>query len=308
MTVWLKNWSSRKGGNCLLIATDFYGEEMERHKHDFVFRNEGGEIRDRVKEIESWIKSPRNFLLLSGEGGIGKSRCCIEAAKRNEMTWINLRGLNTKNFQEAGQGKEKLERILKAGMILVFEDYQEYRSILSEAVSVVLQKKAKLLILSREPDPPRRELKNWGQIPLEIHLKRIGNVPEITPLDDSFLLSQIVKISEGNPAIARMAVEHFQMTKNLNGIKDRYELFNSVYQNIEERMPEILPTLAKMALVRGMSGNPFAEHEERIREVLSAGQITQEGDFYRIRPDILNDHIDLRNLWRNSFRQKRGRC
>jgi tetratricopeptide (TPR) repeat protein len=290
---WILTKIAQKRAKCLLTYPEYYGEEMERHKHRFILRREEGEEKDIVKEILEWIEGEQNFLILAGEGGIGKSRACIEAAKKRKvrLQWINLRGY---------QGKEEilekgLEEVLQKRKSYVFENCEEQQESFGKISDIILKKKAKLITITREPGLLIEELERRSESPLLISLGKMENLSDMIPFHDPILHSQIAKISEGIPAITRMAIEQFQTSGTLRGIEDRYGLLNSVYLTIQKRMPDLLPLLGKMALVKSIPEkyiqNKYEKDLSSIRKIMSAGQIVREKGEYRIQPESLSDYI-----------------
>jgi len=66
-------------GELLKKYEDFYPkDELSRHKHDFVLREEEDSVKDYVAEFLLFLEEGTRFLIITGEGGIGKTRLCIE--------------------------------------------------------------------------------------------------------------------------------------------------------------------------------------------------------------------------------------
>src|SRR3990172_9002445 len=116
------------------------------------------------------------------------------------------------------------------GTVYVFEDYEENRSHFPQFLELFQRKKGKILILSRGTDSLRVELERRGEIPQEIHFKKMENLLEIFPPHGRRNLSEIGKISEGNPGIAILAWEFCRMRGNLSGIGEREDLLNAIYK------------------------------------------------------------------------------
>jgi hypothetical protein len=144
----------------LVDYREYYDQQMQRHSHQYVERIEVGGFetttkRDPVKQIEEWADGPSRFLILSGVGSIGKSRCCIEAARHKKMKWIFLKGFAA----TPDDLKQKLDRFLRSDNIYVYEDYEEYPSdTFCKVVDVVFRRKARLLTISADEEGPKRAI------------------------------------------------------------------------------------------------------------------------------------------------------
>jgi len=293
----------RAKGKFLVDFREFYGDELKRHEQPYVQRMELSgagttEARGVVQKIVDWATGPTHFLILSGEGAIGKSRCCIEAAKIREMKWINVKAYkNTPDKLLVG-----LEDLVHAEQVCVYEDYQEYRDAFGKVVDLIIRRKGKLLVISREELGPKGEIENREKPELiqlrkmaEETLKAIAQEKASQSkieLDD-LTLQTIIRISEGIPGIVVLAMDQYAKEGTLQGIENYDQLLGSIYRNLEDRFGRGFEKLiGSMALVRGLDGRALGATYRKIKDAMYAGQIVSDQDGnYRIQPDILNDYI-----------------
>ena len=293
LIAWFLTKLAEKRARFLLRYPTYYGGDEKGQSHRLIPRKEGGKERDPAKEILDWIKSHQSFLILSGEGGIGKTRAVIDVARKRRMRieWINLKEY---------RGREEtllkgLEEVIQNRRVYVFEDYQEFRECYGKVLDIIRKKTARLITVTRDPLTPREELKNRGEAPFEIRLGKMENIREMLPIEDPLLLSHIVRISEGIPAIAKMALRQVERTGSIMGMEEPGGFLDSLYHPLEKRNPEILPLLGKMALLRGMEEGWISDGEgkftKQIQEIMAMGNLQKENGVYRIVPNILNDYI-----------------
>jgi len=296
----------RRRNLSLLGYREFYGDELHKHQHAFVQRTETtGEagsivLRPVVREIEEWADGTLTFLILSGEACIGKSRCCIEVANSRSLRWINVNGFkNSPNALLRG-----LRTSVKKGMICVYEDYQENRNLFESAVDIIIQKGARLWILSWEQEGPERAIGKRG-IVKKIHLQKMAPVSLAQVAEerakasrqshlDEATIAAIVKISEGIPALTVLATEHYLRKGTLDGIQNLDQLMSSVYwtlqKNFGNNWTEIEAVVGKMTLARGISKKVIAAYYKTMTTAL-AGQVAEIDGQLAVQPTVLSDHI-----------------
>jgi tetratricopeptide (TPR) repeat protein len=286
----------------LISYQDYYGPQLHMHEHNYVERQEiqlveaGSTQSPVLEQITKWVEGeePYTFLILSGEGSIGKTRCCIEMAKGFEMRWIHLPGFK-KRADDLIKG---LKQILSVSEVCVYEDYQEHKQLFERILDIVITASARLIIVSREGDAVERQLISRRQEANFIHirLKKLANLADIVPSSDPILVSKIVTIAEGNPGIALMAFNHYKLQGHLNHIEDRHRLLDCIYLNLqasvgEKRWQAIRPLIGKLALLRGLEKRVLGENYPAVKEAMPFGHIFGKDGKVHIQPDILNDHI-----------------
>lgn len=311
-----KRWqkcAELKAGRYLVSYSDFYGQELDRHKHKYVQRKDRGSEKGEpvthpvIEQIRDWIKGPQTLLVLFGEAGIGKTRCVIEAAKGSDLRWINLASYRN----SPDELRKGLSELVTEGMLCVCDEYQDCREF-EKLVDLIIRKKGKLLVVSRDRQGPERAIQDrtqWLDIPLykmadgtlaEVVRARADELHADEP--DRISLNAILRISEGVPAFTVLLVDYQARKKNLDGIDTRRRLLDSLYSDFEvwagNRWSSIKPILGKIALVRGAPSALLSESSEFFETAILARQIVREergGDsYYRVQPGILSDHVALR--------------
>lgn len=310
---WIANWR----GRFLVGFRDFYySQEIERHDHDYAQRfasNGTGKPLESVEQIEAWVRSdPSPFLVLSGVGSIGKSRCCIEAAKHRNIKWISLRNY----LSNADKLENGLTDVVRKGSVCVYEDYQEYGpETFKKVVGVIWRKKAKLLAVSTDESGPRKAITAGQRGPVKyIQLGTLAeeSIRQIAAnraafkkiqLDDESLRN-VVQISNGRPGIAILALDLYAEVGTLQGVHNTDELLASIYKRYEDQFGdnwnELKQQLAKLALIRT---GPFleAEHVRKNGGVNLQGGTNGTFRNFSLASSIFNDYFAKRCYFENGL-------
>ena len=283
---------------------DFYGDELvERHQYEYVSERkemvESKEItRDIIRDAEQFLKGEKSVLVLVGTGGMGKSRILIELAKRHRrIRFVNTRGYDT----EMEKQMEGLEQVVRQGRVLVFDDCQEYLGILPRLLDILQRRKARAIFASRYLEPVKQGLAQRRLGHEVIELGQMANVSQIVTEEED-VAESLLRISEGNPAIAVMAFEHHKRRKTLKGIIDSFGLMNEVLRDLisaGENAGCQNPTLflAELAVRSGLweADEPLKRNFGMVKELKKMGHLIVEQHskkrLYYIAPDMLRDHI-----------------
>src|SRR6266436_6209511 len=295
----------------LVDFREYYDQEMQRHSHQYVKRIEVNgtgttKQRDPVRQIEEWVDGPSRFLILSGGGSIGKSRCCIEAARHKKMKWIFLKGY----VVTPDDLKEGLDRFVRRNSVYVYEDYEEYPSdTFRKVVDVTFRKKARLLAVSTDEEGPKRAISTSNRVSTDfiqlIQLRNLtGQSIELMVRDrarlarqielDSTTLDNIVSISEGLPGVGLLAFDLYARKRTLPAIQTPEHLLGYIYRNCEDRLGSQWEALkhhiGRLSLVR--AGSLLAEQYEQIKIGMFDGLLVKDkSGSFRLQPTVLSDYF-----------------
>ena len=310
----------------LTDVANFYRVEMARHSHTFVATrpiNTMG-LRGRIDVVENlsqWMRGPQPFLILFGQRGIGKSRCCIEFAKkennshrthlmaRDVVRWINIREYKNENSEKFCAA---LKPLIKKGTVYLYDDYGDCKNFLGGVATIVSQCGGKLLVLSRDNLSPGRTLTSI-QPPVEIRTETMdqddlravitARASQAGCEIDDVTMDKICRIAFGLPEVAVLCVDRVAKRGRLEGIDTLDELYYSIIFDLESQLDsdwsKIEPLWKKMVLLRGIPKEAVHEYATKIASALSVGQLVLETGRLRIKPDTLNDWIANKTFFGN---------
>lgn len=304
------------------LLTDFptvYHEEMPMHAHAFVVRpplvTDLGRT-DCVEFLSAWkdgTKGPHPFLIISGERGVGKTRCCIEFAKNANhnqrpfvmrlpaVRWIHIKADKTKSASEYCAA---LAPFIRKGTVYVYDTSRDAHceGFLEQIAAVVFSNQAKLLVISHDPEGPANKLGRTARIlditpaPMDrdaladLAQRRAGT--DRCEIDD-VTIDTIWRIANGLPGVAVLAVDRVANRGRLEGIETLDALYDSIFADLETQLkpdwPTIEPLVGKMALFRGISPTTITDYLIAINRAMSAGGLVATNGYVRIEPDILSD-------------------
>jgi len=284
---------------CLIDYKSFYGNELKTyHIYSFVkkrLENHEQEITENkvFDKINEFLKSRNSFLAICGEAGMGKSRILIELAKNNKkIKFINLQGFK-ENLNSLEDG---LKTCLKEKTILALDNYQDYPALFSKLLDTFHQYKPKIIASSRNYSSLKEKLDERRFTYQFLNLGKMENVSDLVPSPE--IKDKINAISEGNPATAIMAYEHWKKTDTLIGIDDKFDLMNSILRDLQAKFSfDVCVPLAEIAILRGVKINSekAQTHYKIIDKLKEMKHITEEGTgtgkIYKIVPDRLADFI-----------------
>jgi len=280
----------------------FYGDELATHDIEYVDTG-------FVERILNWSKKGSTYLILSGEAGIGKSRCCIEVAKRRRRwtMWINLRSYGSYWRESPDKFREALDKVMDSVSVYVYDDYEDHPEFLAHAADLVLKKGAKLIVITQDVGSVREAIGKRGR-PEEIEITKVeetrlreiinakANKLKIAEIGTPFI-KHLLDVAEGNPGLVVLGLEHAQRFGSLEGINTRDQLFESIYKDMIRTFGDesgAKKLFGKLALTRGLSNEYLDLKEgEFLRSFAKTGRVlyTQDIKEFRIHSNILNDYI-----------------
>ena len=311
---WMKKWWERRKerkklrkAKYIIDYKGFYGDEIKiRHKkYKYVSKRkeeiEGKPIsRDILKDAEDFLKSDKTVLILAGSGGMGKSRILIELAKKNP----NLKFANTRGYMEPAEMeklKSGLEQVVRKGQVIVFDDCQEYSGHFPIFLDTIMRKNVKIIVASRYLMSVMGAIDKRRLNSIIMPFRPMVNVSEIVTKEED-VANSIRRISQGNPAIAVMAKEHYKSNKTFKEVNDSFGLMKDLLKDLVRAGKEIgchNPSLflAELAVRAGLweTDEVMRQNFEMVKRVKQMGHIIakQRGNkrLYNIVPDMLRDHI-----------------
>jgi hypothetical protein len=292
---------------------NFYGDELVRHRYNYVQEREeiteGKSVISNVLEnIEGFLKGGKTVFILAGSGGLGKSRILIELAKKHpDIRFVYTRAY--REMKEMEELKAGLEQVVKKGEVLVFDDCQDYSGYFPSFLDALRLKNTRLIAVSRYIEPVEDVIKARRLNYDKVKLGPMVNVSEIIT-DEKEIAEDILRISQGNPSIALMAIEHYKRRGTLRGIHDSLGLMQEILEDLVEAgenvgSPNPKLFLAELAVRSGLweTDELIKDNFEMAKKVKNMGHIIGEerGEkrIYYIVPDMLRDHI-IRNVFFDS--------
>ncbi len=292
----------------LVSCREFYGDNIDdRHGFDFkAVRVETAMVDGKLQAEETkpleavlnWIDGDGKALVVSGSGGLGKSRLLIEAAEEHKK----LRFVQTR-LREVGipELAESLKAETGKGDVVVFDDVQEYAADFGVLLTAAVKAGARVIAATRYEGGLEQALQKAHVLPVEVRLGVMLNAADVVPAPKD-VLEDIARVSAGNPALAVMAYMHYTRTKSLKGVKDEFHLMRSVFKELVEAgkeagFPGTREFLAEMAVRGGLweDHKPFPGHEQLAARLRKMGHIQVGGSterrLYGVAPDQLRDHI-----------------
>jgi len=293
----------------LLTFRDFYGDEIDdRHQYRFVPERDEIVMREGKPEVEKrtpletilgFVDGGGQLLVLAGEGGLGKSRLLIEAAKQRPK----LRFAATRTFSaDYAALAELIAEKTDKGAVVVFDDCHEYAGDFGALLSAALRAGARVIASCRYPESIEPALQRCHCSPVALSLRLMANAVQVVPAQDEQETEAIARASEFNPALAVMAFNHLKETGSLKGIADRLHLLEQVFADMV-RVGEAAgfknarEFLGELAVRAGLfeDEEPVPSHLKLVTALLGTKQVgfvmRGERRLYGIHPDMLRDYI-----------------
>ncbi len=228
--------------------------------------------------------------------------------------------MNNRAYREPSKIEELkngLEKLVRKKQVLVFDDCQDYFGHLPSFLDILRIKNARFIAVSRYREKIEEAVKERRLTSNTILLGPMLNLSEIIEKnilkialeeEKKELIDSILRISQGNPAIALMAIKHLEYLKEsgrsltLRGINDSFGLMKEILKDLiragEEagsKGPKLF--LGELAIRNGLREDDEAlkENFEMVKKLKKMGHIISEqhgeNQFYYIVPDMLRDHI-----------------
>jgi len=299
--------STPKDAEALVEYKKYFTEkELERFEVPYVQRIENNIKRDVIEEATDFLKSSEQVLIICGESGIGKTRLVIEISKRiNESRELagnfKFKGkclfANLRHYKNPKDIEEKLNSKLSEKTVLIFDDYQYNMEVFNEIKNNALRRNSKLIITTR-PIFVKALKEKIGEASIrKLKLGRIDISGILEDLKDGDLKSEIGRISEGNPAIALLALDYIREKPSRNakevfqGIRTSKDFFDKIIRDFDKKYGEdFIEFLAGGELTGGTANIP-QEYEKTMIEMEKSGHIAKHESRYHLTPDVLSEYL-----------------
>ena len=286
----------------VLVGYDKYftEDEVEKFNRPYVNRIEKDKERDAIGEVKEFLESSHQVLIISGESGVGKTRLAIEVSKvvKSKLKfWKKCLFVNLRQYKKAEDIREKLEKQLTKNNTVIFDDYQYNMDVFNEVKNLTLKRNSKLIITTR-PVFVDGLKGNIGQTSLDtIALGRMSVEGILSEIEDEETKKSIIKISEGIPSIALLALDYIKKYPDKNrisffhGLTSMTDFFDKIIDDFEKQSnKEFLKFLAGGALIGGITKIP-EKFEDNIRLFVKTDHIIKKDESYWLTPDILSDYL-----------------
>jgi tetratricopeptide (TPR) repeat protein len=278
----------------------FTEDELEKFNLKYVDRIEEKGKRDVIDEVRQFLKSSNQVLIITGESGTGKTRLAVEVSKEinsgwefwNKCLFVNLR-----HYKEPVDIKDRLNKELSKHITVIFDDYQYNLDVFNEVKNIAFKRDSKIIITTR-PIFVGGLKEKIGQAAIKpLFLGRMDVKDILSDIHDEHLKERIIRISEGIPSIALLALDYVEdfTTQGgqsfFQGITSKGEFFSKIIHDFEkETSRDFVKFLAGGALIGGITKIP-KEYEEHIKLFVNSGHIIRTGNMCRLTPDILSDYL-----------------
>jgi tetratricopeptide (TPR) repeat protein len=276
----------------------YFIDEIEGFNRPYINRIEEQIERDVINEVKEFLDSSYQILIISGESGVGKTRLAIEISKSINSRlkfWRKCLFVNLRNYKDPKDIKEKLNKELLKNITLVFDDYQYNMDVFNEVKNIALKRNSKLIITTRSifHDGLKERIGQAGIKTIELHRMNVEGI--LTDISDEHLKEKIIRISEGIPSIALLALNYVknasvQEQSFFHGTTSKTDFFNKIIHDFEdETSKEFVKFLAVGALIGGITQED--KFEDELLRFLQNGHIIKTGNKYRITHDVLSDYL-----------------
>lgn len=299
-TIWIRFVTPSDSRALIGYDKYFTEEEVEKFNRPYVNRIEKDKERDAIGEVKEFLESSHQVLIISGESGVGKTRLAIEVSKvvnSKFKFWKKCLFINLRQYKKAEDIREKLDKQLTKNITVIFDDYQYNMDVFDEVKNLTLKRKSNLIITTRPVfvDGLKR---NIGQAAVDtIALRRISVEGILSEIEDEETKKSIIKISEGIPSIALLALDYIKKYPDKNrisffhGLTSMTDFFDKIIDDFEKQSnKEFLKFLAGGALIGGITKIP-EKFEDNIRLFVKTGHIIKKDESYWLTPDILSDYL-----------------
>jgi len=312
-----KQVSTPADAEALVEYTKYFTEkELEKLNVPYVQRIENNVERDVIKEATDFLKSSEQVLIISGESGIGKTRLAIEISKRINKSGklaggFKFKGkclfVNLRHYKHPKDIEEKLNAELSEKRVIIFDDYQYNADIFNEIKHNAFKRNSKLIITTRPIFVDALKDRIGAASVRDLKLERMAIHEILQNLEDEDLKTEIERISEGNPAIALLALDYISEHTDSNsraifqGIRTSEEFFDKIIKDFEKEYGEdFIEFLAGGELIGGVTEIP-QKYEKIMIGLERNGHIIKQGSGYRLTPDILSEYLINREFFAGTF-------
>lgn len=247
--------STPKDAEALVEYKKYFTEkELEKLEVPYVQRIENNIKRDVIEEATDFLKSSEQVLIICGENGIGKTRLAIEISKRiNESEKLagnfKFKGkclfVNLRHYKNQKDVEDKLNAQLSEKTVLIFDDYQYNMDLFNEIRNNASKRNSKLIITTRPIFVEALKEKIGTASIRELKLGRMDISGILQDMEDEDLKEEVEKISEGNPAIALLALDYLRQYPARNskeifqGIRTSGEFFDKIIRDFQKNTEKI---------------------------------------------------------------------
>ncbi|HIH95474.1 TPA: tetratricopeptide repeat protein [Methanosarcina acetivorans] len=304
--------STPKDAEALVEYKKYFTEkELEKLEVPYVQRIENNIERDVIEEAADFLKSSEQVLIICGESGIGKTKLAIEISiKINESKELtgnfkfkgNCLFANLRHYKNPKDIEEKLNAKLSEKTVLIFDDYQYNMEVFNEIKNKALRRNSKLIITTR-PIFVKALKEKIGEVSIrKIKLGRMDINGILKDLEDGDL-KKVERISEGNPAIALLALDYIREDPDRNakevfqGIRTSKDFFDKIIKDFQKEYGEdFIEFLAEGELTGGVANIP-QEYEKTMIEMEKSGHIAKHESKYHLTPDVLSEYLINREFF-----------
>ena len=305
--------STPKDTEALVEYNKYFTEkELEKLNVPYVQRIENNIERNVIEEATDFLKSSEQVLIIAGESGIGKTRLAIEISKRiNESGKLagdfKFKGkclfVNLRHYKSPKDIEEKLNTELSEKTVLIFDDYQYNMEVFNEIKNNAFKRNSKLIITTRPIFVEALKEKIGAASIRELKLERMDISGILQDLEDEDLKEGIERISEGNPAIALLALDYIKQLPDrsakeiFQGIRTSKEFFDKIIRDFQKEYGEdFIEFLAGGELTGGVTDIP-QKYEKTIIEMEKGGHIARHESKYHLTPDVLSEYLINREFF-----------
>lgn len=305
--------STPKDAEALVEYKEYFTEkELEKLEVPYVQRKENNIERDVIEEATDILKSSEQVLIICGESGIGKTRLAIEISRGiNESKALagnfKFKGkclfANLRHYKNPKDIEEKLNAKLSEKMVLIFDDYQYNMEVFNEIKNAALKRNSKLIITTRPIFVEALKEKIGAASIKELKLGRMDISGILQDLNDGDLKREIERISEGNPAIALLALDYIREEPGRNvkdvfqGIRTSKDFFDKIIRDFQKEYGEdFIEFLAGGELAGGVTNIPQI-YEKTMIEMEKSGHIARHESRYHLTPDVLSEYLINREFF-----------
>jgi tetratricopeptide (TPR) repeat protein len=312
-TIIRKKHSTPRDTETLVEYNKYFTEkELEKLNVPYVQRIENNIKRNVIEEATDFLKSSEQVLIIAGESGIGKTRLAIEISKRiNESSkltgYFKFKGkclfANLRHYKNPKDIEEKLNTELSEKTVLIFDDYQYNMEVFNEIKNNAFKRNSKLIITARPIFVEALKEKIGAASIRYLKLERMDISGILQDMEDGDLKEGIERISEGNPAIAFLALDYIKQlpdrsTKEIfQGIRTSEEFFDKIIRDFQKEYGEdFIKFLAGGELTDGITDIP-QKYEKIIIEMEKGGHISRHESKYHLTPDVLSEYLINREFF-----------
>lgn len=304
--------SPPKDAEALVEYKNYFTEkELEKLEVPYVQRIENNIERDVIEEATDFLKNSEQVLIICGESGIGKTRLAIEISRRiNESKEFagnfKFKGkclfANLRHYKNPKDIEEKLNSTLSEKTVLIFDDYQYNMQVFNEIKNAALKRNSKLIITTR-PIFVKTLKEKIGEASIrKIKLGRMDIRGILEDLEDWDLRREIERISEGNPAIALLALDYIKEYPGRNakevfqGVRTSKDFFDKIIRDFQKEYGEdFTEFLAGRELAGGVTN--IQKYEKTMIEMEKSGHIVKHESRYHLTPDVLSEYLINREFF-----------